>query len=212
MINIIIVDDHILFREGLASIIGSEPDIEVTGLAGTVQEAVEMAQAMKPDVILMDFSLPDGTGAEATRLILEDNPGCKVIFLTMSEEDEDLFVALRSGARGYLLKNMRPQKLVTAIRSVQKGEAALSRLMTMRVMEELSRTKKTTFAEDVTITLREIEVLQAVAGGLSNQEIAKKLYISENTVKSHVHSILEKLNLSDRKEAVDYARKHGLLK
>jgi DNA-binding NarL/FixJ family response regulator len=212
MINIIIVDDHILFREGLASIIGSEPDIEVTGLAGTVQEAVEMAQAMKPDVILMDFSLPDGTGAEATRLILEDNPGCKVIFLTMSEEDEDLFVALRSGARGYLLKNMRPQKLVTAIRSVQKGEAALSRLMTMRVMEELSRTKKTTFAEDVTITLREIEVLQAVAGGLSNQEIAKKLYISENTVKSHVHSILEKLNLSDRKEAVNYARKHGLLK
>lgn len=212
MMKTMIVDDHVLFREGLASIICSEPDIEIAGLAGTVQEAVELARTIKPDIILMDFSLPDGTGAEATRLILEDHPECKVIFLTMSEVDEDLFAAIRSGAKGYLLKNMRPQKLVAAMRSVHKGEAALSRLMTMRVMEELLRTKKPHYAEDDTITHREIDVLRAIAAGLSNQEISKKLYISENTVKSHVHSILEKLNLSDRKEAADYARKHGLLK
>jgi DNA-binding NarL/FixJ family response regulator len=212
MMKTIIVDDHVLFREGLASIIQSEPDIEISGLAGTVREAVEMAQTLRPDIILMDFSLPDGTGAEATRLILEDHPECKIVFLTMSEEDEDLFAAIRSGAKGYLLKNMRPQKLVAALRSVHRGESALSRLMTMRVMEELSRTKKTHKAEDITITLREIDVLRAIAAGLSNQEISKQLYISENTVKSHVHSILEKLNLSDRKEAADYARKHGLMK
>ena len=150
----IIVDDHVLFREGLASIISSEPDIEIAGLAGTVQEAVEMARAKKPEVILMDFSLPDGTGPEATRMILDDQPDCKVIFLTMSEEDEDLFAAIRSGASGYLLKNMRPQKLVAALRSVYRGESALSRSMTMRLMKEFSRTKKISYTDDVTITLR----------------------------------------------------------
>ena len=212
MIKTMIVDDHVLFREGLTSIIQSEPDIEIAGMAGTVQEAVELSQTIKPDIILMDFSLPDGTGAEAARLILDDHPGCKIVFLTMSEEDEDLFAAIRSGAKGYLLKNMRPQKLVATIRSVQKGEAALSRSMTLRLMQEFSRTKKTPSLEGITITLREIDVLRAIASGLSNQEISNQLYISENTVKSHVHSILEKLNLSDRKEAAEYARKNGLLK
>jgi len=212
MMRIFIVDDHILFREGLASIISTYPDIEIAGMAGTVQEAVELARTIKPDIILMDYSLPDGTGAEATRSILEELPDCKTIFLTMSEDEETLFAAIRSGAKGYLLKNMAPQKLVAAIKSVQKGEAALSRKMTMRVLEELSRSKKTQMTENVTITLREIEVLKALAAGLSNQEIANRLYISENTVKSHVHSILEKLNLSDRKEAAEYARKHALVK
>ena len=207
-----IVDDHVLFREGLASIISTYPDIEIAGLAGSVQEAVELARTIQPDIILMDFSLPDGTGAEATRSILEELPDCKSIFLTMSEDEEDLFAAIRSGAKGYLLKNMAPQKLVAAIRGVQKGEAALSRRMTMRVMEELSRTKRPQVTEAATITLREIEVLEGIATGLSNQEIAKRLFISENTVKSHVHSILEKLNLSDRKEAAEYARKHKLAK
>lgn len=212
MMKIIIVDDHVLFREGLASIIRSELDIEIAGMAGTVREAVEMARTIKPDIILMDFGLPDGTGAEATRLILGEHPECKIVFLTMSEEDEDLFAAIRSGAKGYLLKNMRPQKLVAALRSVQQGESALSRSMTLRLMEELSRTKKLDYAADITLTRREIDVLRAIAAGLSNLEISKHLFISENTVKSHVHSILEKLNLSDRKEAADYARKHGLIK
>lgn len=209
--KLIIVDDHILFREGLAAIIRSERDIEILGMAGSVQEAVELAQTVKPDLVLMDFSLPDGNGADATRLILEAQPSCKIVFLTMSEEDENLFAAIRSGAKGYLLKNMHPQKLVVALRSVQKGESALSRSMTMRLMEELSRTKKTEHLPQNTLTHREMDVIKAVAQGLSNQEIAKQLFISENTVKYHVHSILGKLGIADRKELSSFAREHGIV-
>lgn len=210
--KIIIVDDHVLFREGLASIIRSEPDVEIVGMAGTVQEAVDLARAVKPEIVLMDFSLPDGNGAEATRRILGEHPKCKIVFLTMSEEDENLFEAVRSGAKGYLLKNMQPKKLVVALRSVQKGESALSRSMTMRLMEELSRTKKTIHPADTTLTHREVDVLRALASGMSNQEIAKHLVISENTVKYHVHSILGKLGLGDRREVANYAREHGFIK
>jgi DNA-binding NarL/FixJ family response regulator len=211
-IRLVIVDDHILFREGLIAIIRSGSDFEVVGQAGNVREAVEVVRSVRPDIVLMDFGLPDGTGAEATREILREHSECKIVFLTMSEEDDDLFAAIRSGARGYLLKNMHPQKLIAALRSVQQGESALSRSMTMRVMEELSHTTKPLYPADVTLTRREIDVLRAVAAGLSNLEIASQLFITENTVKYHVHSILEKLNLSDRRDAAEYARKHGLVK
>ncbi len=210
--RLIIVDDHALFREGLASIIRSEPDVEIAGMAGSVREAVEMARAVKPDMILMDFSMPDGTGADATRQILSENPACKIVFLTMSEEDDNLFDAIRAGAKGYLLKNMQPSKLVVALRSVQNGESALSRNMTMRLMEELSRTQKTETPTDATLTLREIDVIRALASGLSNAEIAQQLFISENTVKYHVHSALGKLGLNDRKQLAAYARDRGLAK
>lgn len=210
--NIMIVDDHILFREGLASIIRSEPGLVIGGMAGSVKEAVDLARTVKPDLVLMDFSLPDGTGADATRLILQENPNCKIVFLTMSEEDENLFDAIRSGAKGYLLKNMQPQKLIAALWSVQKGESAISRSMTMRLMEELTRTKKSDPSHDVTLTLREVDVIRSVASGLSNAEIARELFISENTVKYHVHSALRKLGLSGRKELTLYAREHGYVK
>lgn len=210
--KLLIVDDHILFREGLAAIIRPERDFEITGMAGTVREAVEMANATKPDLILMDFTLPDGTGAEATRLILDAHPTCKIVFLTMSEADDDLLDAIRSGAKGYLLKNMQPKKLVVALRSVQNGESALSRSMTMRLMEEFSRPKKPETLPTNTLTHREMDVLRAIAAGLSNQEIAKQFFIAENTVKYHVHSILGKLGMSDRKEVAAYAREHGLIR
>lgn len=210
--KILIVDDHVLFREGLAAIVRSEPDIEIVGMAGSVQEAIMFTRAAKPEIILMDFSLPDGNGAEATRAILGEHPECKIVFLTMSEEDENLFDAIRSGAKGYLLKNMQPHKLLVALRSVQKGESALSRSMTTRLMEELSRTKKPEYPQDATLTHREMDVLRAVSAGLSNQEIAKKLFISENTVKYHIHSMLGKLGLRDRKELAAYAREHGYFK
>jgi len=142
---------------------------------------------------------------------LKEYPECKIVFLTMSEDDDDLFEAIRSGARGYLLKNLHPTKLLSTLRSVQNGESALSRTMTLRVMEELSRTRKTEYPSDVTLTLREIDVLRAIAAGLSNQDIANHLFITENTVKYHVHSILDKLKLSSRKEAAAYARSHGLI-
>jgi two-component system NarL family response regulator len=210
--KIIIVDDHVLFREGLAAIIRSETDIEIMGQAGSVQEAIELVKILKPDLVLMDFGLPDGTGADATRAILKEYPQCKIVFLTMSEEDEHLFAAIRSGAKGYLLKNMRPSKLISTLRSVQQGESALSRSMTLRLMEELARTKASSATADPTLTRREMEVLRELASGVSNQEIAQHLFISENTVKYHVHSILEKLNLSDRRDAAIYAREHGLIK
>ncbi len=214
MIRILIVDDHVLFREGLAAIIRLEPDIKIIGLAGSVNEAVEMAQLEKPDMILMDFTLPDGTGADATRKILTAYPKCKIVFLTMSEEDEALFAAVRAGAKGYLLKNMSPSKLVAALRAVQKGESALSRTMTLRLMEELSRTKMSTepvAAAFANLTQREIDVLRQIASGKSNQEIAEHFVLSENTVKYHVHSILDKLEVSDRKAAARYARENGLV-
>jgi len=213
MIRLVIVDDHALFREGLASIIRVEPDIEVSGLAGTVQEAVEVVCMLKPDIVLMDFALPDGTGADATRMVLKEYPDCKIIFLTMSEDDENLFAAIRSGAKGYLLKNMSPSKLVATIRSVQRGESALSRSMTLRLMEELSRTKEPERLGDPSLaklTHREMDVLRELATGLTNQEIADRLYLSENTVKYHVHSILEKLNLPGRRAASIFAKEHGI--
>jgi len=213
MIKIIIVDDHVLFREGLAYIIRLEADMEVVGLVGTVQEAVESVGALKPDIVLMDFSLPDGTGAEATSKIINEHPNIKIIFLTMSESDENLFAAIRSGAKGYLLKNMSPSKLMASLRSVQKGESALSRSMTLRLMEELSRTKEPERVGDsalAKLTRREQDVLVGLAAGKTNKEIASQLYLSENTVKYHVHSILEKLNLPDRREVAKFAMEHGV--
>lgn len=211
--RILIVDDHNLFREGLASIIQREEDIQVVGLAGSVQEAVSTVGLVKPDIILMDFSLPDGTGADATRRILQEYPDCKIIFITMSDRNEDLLTAIRSGAVGYLMKNMAPSKLVAAIRSVHQGESALSRSMTLRLMKELSRSKEAEPSGDPVLgrlTPREKELFLELAVGKSNQEIAQHLHISENTVKYHVHSILDKLKLSDRKEVARFARDHDV--
>lgn len=210
--KLLIVDDHNLFREGLATILQQQADIDVVGLVGSAQEAVDAAHTLRPDIILMDFTLPDGTGAAATKQIIQESPGCKVIFMTMSDRDEDLFAAIRSGAVGYLLKNLTPSKLVEALRSAQRGEGVLSGVMTLRLMREFSKTRAAEqFGEPAMerLTRREKEILAELAAGKSNQEIASQLYISENTVKFHVHSILEKLDLADRKEVAQFARAQG---
>ncbi len=211
--RVLIVDDHILFREGLTGLLRSQPDMEVIGECGTMHEAIDMALQVKPDVILMDFSLPDGTGLEATRAILAALPGTQIIFLTVHDNDERLIAAMRAGAKGYLLKNLSVNKLLASLRALERGEAAISRTMMARILVEFAQTSPppaNTPSPLVGLTSREIEVLQELADGITNQEIATRLYISENTVKNHIHNILEKLSLHNRREAIEFARKNGL--
>ncbi|RME69318.1 MAG: DNA-binding response regulator [Chloroflexi bacterium] len=213
MIRILLVDDHALFREGLVSLLNGQPDLEVVGQAGSVKEAIEQTEQLEPDLILMDFGLPDGTGLEATQAILARRPGTNIVFLTVHEEDDRLFAAIRCGAKGYLLKNVPVARLLTFIRGVVQGKAALTREMTSRLLVEFARTEPAPEppAYTVDLTSRELEVLKVLATGATNREIASRLYITESTVKNHVRNILAKLNLRNRREASRYARQHGLV-
>lgn len=211
--RILIVDDHILFREGLSGLLRSQADMEVIAECGTVREAVDLALQAHPDVILMDYSLPDGTGLEATRSILAVDPQIQIIFLTVHDNDERVIAAMRAGAKGYLLKNLSVSKLLASLRALQRGEAAISRTMMARILAEFAQTTPAPTQVPsplVGLTSREIEVLQELADGITNQEIATRLFISENTVKNHIHNILEKLSLHNRREAIEFARKNGL--
>jgi DNA-binding NarL/FixJ family response regulator len=213
--KIILVDDHVLFREGLVSVLKSQPDFEIVGQAGKVSEAILLARQVNPDVILMDFSLPDGTGVDATQAILAENPKIKIVFLTIHEDDLSLLAAIRKGAKGYLLKNLTVSSLISSLRALEQGEAAVSRIMVNRLLEELAKGQSTpadTFhMPDADLTSREIEIVKQIAKNASNSEIARQLVISENTVKNHVHNILSKLKLDNRRQAVDYARRVGLV-
>lgn len=211
--KVLIVDDHVLFREGLVGILQARPEFEVVGEAGTVSEAVEIARQHEPCLILMDWALPDGDGAHATQQILAESPETKIVFLTIYEADENLFAAIRSGAKGYLLKNIPSNKLVQALLDVEQGKPALSKSMTARLMEGFSHTSKEVKSNHNAfekLSPREMEVLQEVVNGASNREIAHSLFISENTVKHHIHNILEKLTVENRRQAANYARENGL--
>jgi DNA-binding NarL/FixJ family response regulator len=188
--------------------------MEVIGECGSVQEAVETVEAANPDVILMDFTLPDGTGLDATRAILTLLPDVQIIFLTVHDNDDRLISAMRSGAKGYLLKNLSVNKLLASLRALERGEAAISRTMMARILEEFAQAEASPQSEPsplVGLTSREIEVLQSLASGITNQEIANRLYISENTVKNHIHNILEKLKLNNRREAIEFAHRNGVI-
>ena len=210
MIKVLLVDDHILFREGLEGLLKAQPDFEVIGQAASVKGSINKSRELKPDLILMDFGLPDGTGLDATRAILADQPEMNIVFLTVHEEDNRLFEAVRSGARGYLLKNVPVARLLDFLRGViERGEVALTPALTSRILDEFVRLnphREPMSDEDSMLSHREIEVLQELANGATNREIADRLIIAENTVKNHVHSILTKLNLKNRKEAAHYAR------
>jgi DNA-binding NarL/FixJ family response regulator len=211
--RVLIVDDHILFREGLVGLLRSQADMDVVGECGSVREAVSLSLQTRPEIILMDFSLPDGTGLEATRAILAELPDTQIIFLTIHDDDERLILAVRAGAKGYLLKNLSVNKLLASLRALERGEAAVSRTMMARILQEFAVSTPSNGQSPsplVGLTSREIEVLQELADGITNQEIATRLYISENTVKNHIHNILEKLSLNNRREAIDFARKNGL--
>ncbi len=211
--TILVIDDHVLFRDGLISLFQSTSDFRVVDQAGTVSEGVEKAFHHRPDIILMDFSLPDGTGLDATRIILDEMPECKIVFLTVFETDENLLKAIRLGAKGYMLKNISSSSLLASLRALAKGEIAMSRKMMTRLVE-FSRATPLPPADDLLAKLspRELDILAALQEGASNTQIARQLYLSENTVKHHIHSILEKLGVENRRQAGVLAKQLGLKK
>lgn len=212
-IKILIVDDHVLFREGLVGILKARPEFEVIGEAGSVSEAIAQARQHKPDMILMDWNLPDGDGSHATQVILAEKPDCKIVFLTIYEADENLFGAIRSGAKGYLLKNVPSANLVRALLDVEAGSSAISRAMTGRLMQEFAQTTSNDHNQPKVfqnLSPRELDILRELMKGATNREIANTLFISVNTVKHHIHNILEKLGVENRHQAADFAREKNL--
>ncbi|BAS26148.1 response regulator [Limnochorda pilosa] len=213
--RILLVDDHVLFRKGIAALIQSRPDMTVLGEAGDGLEAVTRARETHPDVILMDIGLPGCDGLEATRLIKKELPNTHVVMLSVSDDDQDLFNAIKAGAEGYLLKDAQPQELYGVLEALQRGEIRLSGPVAARILTEFVKPSTETpenEPEDPTLTPRELEVLQELARGSTNKEIATTLQISENTVKIHLRNILEKLHLKNRTQAVAYAVQNGLVR
>ena len=214
-ISVLIVDDQALVRTGFRMILEAESDLEVVGDAANGLQAVDEAQRLRPDVILMDVRMPELDGIEATRRLLENgSSGTKVVMLTTFDMDEYVYDALRAGASGFLLKDVPPEHLVDGIRAVANGDALLAPSITRRLVEEFvrsapPRTKPPAGLDE--LTSRELEVLLLIARGMSNAEIAAELYVSETTVKTHVARVLMKLNLRDRVQAVVLAYEAGLV-
>ncbi|HLF26689.1 MAG TPA: response regulator transcription factor [Anaerolineae bacterium] len=211
--RVVIVEDHELFRESLACLLGSQPDIEVVGTASYVSGAISVALNEKPDVMLLDLGLPDGEGLEVITAIRPTLPDIRIVVLTVHDSDEMLFAAIRLGARGYLLKNATVMDLLAALRSLDQGDAAFSHGMVTRVLEEFSRLGSLQGVPQSSLkalTVRELDVLKLLGTGASNHEIARRLFITENTVKAHVHNILDKLGLPSRSKAANFARRNGM--
>jgi NarL family two-component system response regulator LiaR len=208
-IRILIADDHAVVREGLRALIDTEPGMELAGEATDGVEAVDRARSLQPDVILLDLVMPRKGGLEAIGEIKVDNPKARILVLTSFDEDEKVFHAIKSGALGYLLKDASPQELLRAIREVHHGEPSMQPTVAHKVMRELQRASNLPPTEEP-LTAREVEVLKWVAQGLSNQEIADKLVISERTVRTHVSNILSKLYLANRTQAALYALREGI--
>src|SRR5919201_1845427 len=211
-LRILIVDDHALFRRGIEMVLRQEPDVDVAGEAADGHEAVRKAQELVPDVVLMDVRMPGQSGIQATREIHELLPTTKILMLTVSDEEADLYEAIKSGASGYLLKEIPTEEVPEAIRSVMAGQVQISPSMAGKLLSEFGATKRGGRLGCVPrLTDREMEVLRLMARGLNNRDIAKDLFISDNTVKNHVRNILEKLHLHSRAEAVIYAVQETLL-
>ena len=208
-IRILLADDHALLRQGLRALLETTPEIQVAGEAGDGAEAVEKAQRLQPDVILMDLMMPRMDGLTAIRALKQADPGTRILVLTSFDEDEKVFAAVKAGALGYLLKDSSAADLCQAIQAVHRGEPSLAPVLAAKVMREISRPPDLPPTESP-LTEREMEVLDLVARGSSNQEIADKLVIAERTVGKHVSNILEKLHLANRTQAALYALRTGL--
>ncbi len=213
-VRLMVVDDHRLFRDGLASLLNSYDDVELVAEAGSGPEAIEKAKQFKPNVVLMDMSMPGMPGTEATKTILELAPETAVCMLTVSEQDEDLFAAIRSGARGYLLKDTELRALHDALQVLADGGTSITPVLATRLLDEFAKASPPPRAAGPgldQLTSREREILEYVAAGWRNQEIADHLYIAVNTVKVHLRNILEKLDLRNRQQAAAFAAQEGLL-
>ncbi len=210
--KVLLVDDHALVRNGIASLLMAN-NIDVVGEASDGLEALEKARQLKPDIILMDIKMPRCNGLEATRLIKAEMPEIKIIILTVSDDDEDLFEAIKSGAEGYLLKNIRAEEFLALLAGVVRNEAAISPLLATKIIEEFAR--QTKGAEpppsESVLTERETDVLRLVTTGALNKEIAATLNITDNTVKYHLRNIMEKLHLRNRAQVAAYAVSKGII-
>ncbi len=213
-IRVLLVDDHILFRKGIANLLAAQPDMDVVGEAGDGQEALEKARELMPDLILMDIVMQGMSGRQATGIIKDEMPYVKIVMLTVSERDSDLFDAIRSGADGYLLKDLEPEELYRLCRGVFRGEAPLSPLMAAKILREFSSladVRAGAGGPTGRLTPREIEVLELIVKGQTNKEIADTLCVAESTVKNHLRNILAKLHLRNRAQAAAYAVREGLV-
>ena len=212
-IRILLVDDHSLFRSGIKALLDSQQDFEVVGEASDGLEGVKRAKQLQPDVVLLDLHMPNTSGLEALQMLSEDVPTAEVLMLTVSEDGQDLMQALRSGARGYLLKNSEIDFLVNAIRQAHKGESVMSPQMAATLVEAVREPIIEPEAKQPTakLTPRESQIIVMLASGESNKGIARTLDLAESTVKIHVQGILRKLNLTSRVQAAVYAVEHGLV-
>ena len=206
-IRVLMVDDHAVVRAGLANVLGTESDIDIVGEARDGVEAIDKALELQPDVILMDILMPRCSGLEAMVAIKEKLPSTRVLILTFSEREEDLFQAVRFGARGYLLKSAAIDDIVTAVRQVAEGQVILSPYIAGKLLDEFRKER----LPDVPLSPREMEVLTLVGEGLTNHQIAERLVVTPGTVKTYLQRILEKLHLENRAEAMAYALKQGLI-
>ncbi|HSH03705.1 MAG TPA: response regulator transcription factor [Anaerolineae bacterium] len=211
MITVMLVDDHKVVRQGVRAFLQTQADIDVVAEAESGETAVSLAQEHAPDVVLMDLVMPGGIdGVEATRQVKQVSPRTQIIMLTSYHQDEHIFPAIRAGALSYVLKDVEPEELATAVRKAAQGEAVLHPRVAARVVQEIHGSRDEVLNPFTELSDREMEVLKLIADGLSNSDIAETLVISEKTVKSHVSNILSKLHLGDRTQAAVYAWREGI--
>lgn len=213
-LRILLVDDHILFRKGISSLLETRSDMEIVGEAGDGFEAISQAREMLPDVILMDINMPKRDGLSAARIIKQEMPHVQIVMLTVSEDDEDLFEAIKNGATGYLLKKLEPEQLFSMLDGLRQGEAPISGIMAAKILQEFKNPERAVESQQGAmdeLTEREVEVLEQIVTGATNQEIADTLHITKNTVKIHLRNILEKLHVQNRIQAAVQAVRTGLV-
>ncbi len=208
-IRILIVDDHMVVREGLNALFSAEPEMEVIGMAANGKEAIELARKLNPDVILLDLVMPEMDGVQATRKIKEDNPQARILVLTSFAEEHQVYSAIKAGAIGYLMKDTSSDQLIQAIQDTYYNRPALGPEIAKKLMQDIQSGEQQSMMENP-LTPREIEILQQIAMGKTNQQIADDLVVSERTVRTHVTNILSKLGLTNRTQAVIYALKEGI--